>query len=74
MSGAFGFIMLFGAIGTSTFYWLSRGRNEEFLVGRFKTTFIFFFWYVYLIYLGVARYRSVTRQVDTEQAKKRILG
>jgi len=61
---AFGLIMIFGAIGTSTYYWLSRGRSEDFLVGRFKTTFVFFFWYVYLAYLLVARV-LVARQANT---------
>ena len=69
-----GLIMIVGAIGTSTYYWLSRGRNEDFLVGRFKTTFVFFFWYLYLIYLVIDRIRAGTRQVKTEEAKKRILG
>lgn len=59
---AFGLIMIFGAIGTSTYYWLSRGRTEDFLVGRFKTTFVFFFWYLYVAYLVVAQVRVAARQ------------
>jgi hypothetical protein len=70
---SFGLIWLFAAIGTSTYYWLSRGRNEEFLIGRFKTTFVFFFWPVYIAYLIVVRVRAESRQVNTERAKKRIL-
>jgi phosphotransferase system glucose/maltose/N-acetylglucosamine-specific IIC component len=74
MSAVFGFIMVGGAIGTSTYYWLTRGRNEQFLVGRIKTSFAFFFWYAFLIYLYVDRNRAATRQVGTDEAKKRILG
>jgi hypothetical protein len=61
---AFGLIMILGAVGTSTYYWLSRGRNEDFLVGRFKTTFVFFFWYVYLAYLVISRVVLATRQAN----------
>ena len=73
MEAVFGFIMVGGAVGTSSYYWLTRGRNEQFLVGRIKTSFAFFFWYVFLIYLVVDRNRAVARQVDTDEAKKRIL-
>jgi hypothetical protein len=62
-----------GAIGTSTYYWFARGRTEEFVVGRAKTFFAFFFWYLYLAFRGVSYYRTASRQVETSEAKKRIL-
>lgn len=74
MGAVFGIIMVGGAIGTSTYYWLTRGRNEQFLVGRIKTSFAFFFWYAFLVYLYVDRQRAATRQTGTDEAKKRILG
>jgi phosphotransferase system glucose/maltose/N-acetylglucosamine-specific IIC component len=74
MEGVFGFIMVAGAIGTSSYYWITRGRNEEFLVGRIKTSFAFFFWYAFLVYLYFDRNRSATKQAETKEAKKRILG
>lgn len=73
MSAVFGFIMVGGAICTSTYYWLTRGRNEEFLVGRIKTSFAFFFWYAFLVYLYFEHNRSAARQAGTDEAKKRIL-
>ena len=73
MEGVFGFIMVAGAIGTSSYYWITRGRNEDFLVGRIKTSFAFFFWYAFLVYLYLDRNRSAARQAETNEAKKRIL-
>jgi hypothetical protein len=73
MEGVLGFIMVVGAIGTSSYYWFTRGRNEEFLVGRVKTSFAFFFWYAFLVYLYFDHNRSVTQQAGVDEAKKRIL-
>jgi hypothetical protein len=44
------------------------------LVGRIKTSFAFFFWYAFLIYLYFDRNRAATKQAETNEAKKRILG
>jgi phosphotransferase system glucose/maltose/N-acetylglucosamine-specific IIC component len=74
MGATLGFIMVGGAFGTSSYYWLTRGRNEQFLVGRIKTAFAFCFWYVMLVYLVVDHNRTAARQAGTDEAKKRILG
>jgi hypothetical protein len=71
--GAFGWIMLFGSFGTATFYWLSRGRYESFVLGRFKTGMAFFFWYVFIIYLIAVRIRGANHQSESAGEKSRIL-
>lgn len=70
--GAFGWIMLIGSFGTATFYWLSQGRYEQFVIGRFKTALAFFFWYAFIVYLIVTRVRA-NRQPMTASKKSRIL-
>lgn len=74
MSGALGWIMIIGAVGTSTVYWFARGRYESFIVGRFKTGFAFFFWYLFIVFWIIQRSRAVETKTTTEEAKKRILG
>lgn len=74
MSGAVLAIWWIGAIGTCSYYWFTEGRTEEFLIGRAKGFVAFFFWYFFLVYLYVARTQGASRQVGTDQAKKRILG
>lgn len=71
--GAFGWIMLIGSFGTATFYWLSQGRYEQFVLGRFKTALAFFFWYAFIVYLIVIRIRAANRQPTTSGEKSRIL-
>lgn len=74
MSGAALAIWWIGAIGTCSYYWFTEGRDEEFLIGRTKGFLAFFFWYFFLVYLYVSRTQAATRQVATDDAKKRILG
>lgn len=71
--GAFGWIMLIGSFGTATFYWLSQGRYEQFVIGRLKTSVAFFFWYVMIVYLIVDRIRAANRQSTASSEKSRIL-
>lgn len=59
--GAFGVIMLIGCFGTSTVYWLARGRYESFVLGRAKTTFAFFFWYLFIPYWAFSQWRAQNR-------------
>ncbi len=74
MSGTFLAFWWIGAIGTCSWYWFTRGRKAEFLVGRTLGFLSFFAWPPFLIYLIVDRNRSAARQVGTDEAKKRILG
>lgn len=73
MSGALGWIMIIGAVGTSTAYWFTRGRYESFIVGRFKTGLAFGFWYLFLPYWIIRLSRSASTDSTTQEAKKRIL-
>jgi hypothetical protein len=72
MAGVFGFVMVVGAIGTSGYYWVTYGRYEDFLIGRMKTAFAFFVWYLFLVYLYVDRERLARRRADIEAAHHRI--
>jgi hypothetical protein len=71
--GAFGWIMLIGSFGTATFYWLSQGRYEQYVIGRFKTALAFFFWYAFIVYLIVTRIRAANRSPPAASEKSRIL-
>ena len=59
MQTAFIVFMWVGAIGTSTVYWLNcSGTDQMFVWRRVKTTFVFFFWYIFLVRLFVAHRRG----------------
>jgi hypothetical protein len=66
--------MIIGALGTSTTYWLTRGRYENFWVGRLKTAFALFFWYAFIVYWIAQRSWSASKDAKAEETKKRILG
>ena len=75
METFFGFVMLFGALGTSTYYWFARGRSEQnIFIARFKTAMVFMFWYAYLAWMVFDRQRSTGRRSEAAEAKSRILG
>ena len=61
MSGAFLAIWFIGAIGTCSWYWITRGREAEFLVGRALGYLSFVFWPLFLVYLIVDRNRAAMR-------------
>jgi hypothetical protein len=71
---AFIVIYWIGAIGTCAYYWFTRGRKAEFIVGRTLGALSFMFWPLFLIYFFMERNRAATRQIETDEAKKRILG
>lgn len=71
--GAFGWIMLIGSFGTATFYWLSQGRYEQFVIGRFKTGLAFFFWYIFIVYLIVVRVQAANRRRTASGGESRLL-
>jgi hypothetical protein len=55
METAFVVFMWIGAICTSTVYWLRySGTDQAFVWRRIKTTFVFVFWYVFLVRLYLA--------------------
>lgn len=70
MEGVFGVIMVVGAIGTSAYYWIVYGRYEDFLLGRVKTSFAFFVWYLFLIYLYADRERLAQRRAAIQAAHR----
>lgn len=51
---ALGIIIFALAVGSSTYYWVTRGRNQDYLVGRVMTAFAFGFWPIFLAYFVVA--------------------
>jgi hypothetical protein len=61
MSGGLLAIWWIGAIGTCSWYWLSRGRQAEFLVGRMLGFLSFFFWPIALVVLIVAQSNTASR-------------
>lgn len=67
-------IFWIGAIGCGLYYWFTAGRKEQLLVGRMKTVFAVAFWPIFLIVLFLGRQNAASRQVETDDAKKRILG
>jgi hypothetical protein len=54
---AFGFLVVGTAIGCACHYWFTKGRDEDFLLGRIKTTFAFVCWFIYLPFVLI---RSVS--------------
>jgi hypothetical protein len=74
MEAAFGIVYWIGLIGCGLHYWFTQGRTEQFIVARFKTGFVCFLWPIYLGYLYWNRQNATARQVETNEAKKRILG
>jgi hypothetical protein len=42
------------AVGTSTYYWVTRGRDQQFLVGRYMTALALFLWPLFLVYFVLA--------------------
>ena len=49
-----GFVIVGLAIATSSYYWVTRGRDQQYLLGRYMTAFAFVFWPLFLIYFAIA--------------------
>jgi hypothetical protein len=64
--GALLAIWWIGALGTSTYYWVTYGCDETYVAGRMKTFVAFGYWYFFLIYLYVRRDALALRREQTK--------